>query len=374
VFTDSPGKVQRSDWTLHGAWAPAPALLAEGWRTSGSVSTGDSTMTLPFLSEARGQYGGRVSAGTGPVWGRATARFNDGRGIPDRELSLEMSAVSQSWGGANALLRRESWEDLTGGGYELRAWFNPISHVAFFAEQGRGARAVPYLLPPLPDEPEDTTLVDEEVADSLENMPRQRFTERTGTRYGARAAWRGLAMSGARITAEADSIWPTQLLFDRDGLVIPQPRRQGWELTGHIPLRPRGLQFVGEVQLWEHQDSVTPLYFPDHVYRGSLSFHRVFRESGNFEMWVDLGAQGRSRMNVPLGVLPEPYAEDEPALVPDVVPFYQSWFFRLQMRFLTLNIFLTVNNLNPRPENQDVPGRLLPTTRGLYGVRWVFRN
>ncbi len=389
VFTESPGTVNRSDWTLQGIWAPSDGVLTEAWGTSGSVSTGDSTSTFPFLAVSRGQYGARLSARRGPVWGRATARFNDGQGIADRELSAEASAVSERWGGVNARLRRESWDESTGGGYDLSAWFTPIPYVAFFAERGGGSRSVPYLNPLLPEEPEDTTMTPEEDPDSMEAGPTSRFSERSGTRLGARARWRSIELSGARVSAQADSVWPTQLLFDRGGLVLSQPRRQGWELTGRLPLWPRGLDFVGEVQLWEPADSVQALYFPDHIYRGSLSFHRVFRESGNFELWVDLGAQGRSPMNVPLGVPPEPdttgamlpggavYAhgfDDEPELVPDIVPFYQNWYFRLQMRFLTLNIFATVENLTLRRHNQDVPGRLLPGTRSFYGVRWTFWN
>lgn len=390
VFTESPGKVARRDWTLQGIWAPARGLLAEAWGTSASVSTGDSTAAFPFLAESRGQYGGRLSAGRGPVWGRATARFNDGAGIPGRELSAELSAVSQRWGGVNARFRRENWDDLSGGGHDLSAWVTPISYVTFFAERGSGTRAVPYLSPLPPEVSEDAMPVTEEDPDSVETGPASRFTERSGTRLGVRARWRDLELSGARVAAEADSIWPTQLLFDRDGLVVSQPHRRGWELAGRVPLWPRGLYAVGEVQLWEPADSSEALYFPDHVYRGSLSFHRVFRESGNFELWVDLGAQGRSPMNVPLGVPPEPddmaaashaaasagYVpdDDEPALVPDVVPFYQNWYFRLQMRLLTLNIFATIENLTLRRNNQDVPGRLLPGTRSFYGVRWTFWN
>lgn len=389
VFTESPGTVNRSDWTLQGVWAPADGVLTEAWGTRGSVSTGDSVVAFPFLAESRGQYGARLSAGRGPVWGRATARFNDGRGIADRELSAEVSVVSERWGGVNARFRRESWGESAGGGYDLGAWVTPIPQVAFFAERGGGSRSVPYLNPLPPEEPEDTTMMTGEDPDSMETGPTSRFTERSGTRVGVRASWRAIELSGARVSAEADSVWPTQLLFDRGGLVLSQPRRQGWELTGRVPLWPRGLDFVGEVQLWEPADSMDAVYFPDHIYRGSLSFHRVFRESGNFELWVDLGAQGRSPMSVPLGVPPDPeetegmrpvgaihpYAvDDEPELVPDIVPFYQNWYFRLQMRFLTVNIFATVENLTLRRNNQDVPGRLLAGTRSFYGVRWTFWN
>lgn len=390
VFTESPRTVSRSDWTLQGIWAPGRGMLAEAWATGGSVSTDDSTAAFPFLAESRGQYGGRLSAQRGRVWGRATARFNEGAGIPDRELSAELTAGSERWGGVNARLRREYWDDVTGGGYDFGAWFAPVSHVTLFATRGSGTRSVPFLSPLPPEEPEDATTVTDEEPDSMETGPAGRFTERSGSRLGARARWRDIEISGARVTAEADSIWPTQLLFDRDGLVLTQPRRQGWELAGQLPIWPRGMYLVGEVQLWEATDSMEALYFPDHVYRGSLSFHRVFRESGNFELWVDLGAQGRSPMNVPFGVPPDSsaatagtaaaalawYARDDemPELVPDVVPFYQNWYFRLQMRFLTLNIFATIDNLTLRRSNQDVPGRLLPGTRSFYGVRWTFRN
>ncbi len=389
VFTESPGTVSRSDWTLQGIWAPAQSMLAEAWGTGGAVSTGDSTAVFPFLAESRGQYGGRLSAHRGPVWGRATARFNHGAGIPGRDLSAELSAVSERWAGVNVRLKRESWDDRTGGGYDLSAWVSPVSHVTLFAERGSGTRSVPYLSPLPPEEPEDTATVTEEKRDSTETEPASRFTERNGTRLGGRARWRDIELSVARVSAEADSVWPTQLLFDRDGLVVSQPHRQGWEMAGRIPLRPRGLYFAGEVQLWEAADSVEALYFPDHMYRGSLSFHRVFRESGNFELWVDLGVHGRSLMNVPLGVPPgidtaavevpavvsaADARDDEPKLVPDIVPFYQNWYFRLQMRFLTLNIFATIDNLTLRRNNQDVPGRLLPGTRSFYGVRWTFRN
>ncbi len=394
-FTESPGTVSRSDWTLQGIWAPAQGMLAEAWGTGGSVSTGDSTAVFPFLAESRGQYGGRLSAHRGPVWGRATARFNDGAGVPGRDLSAELSAVSERWAGMNIRLRRESWDDRTGGGYDLSAWVTPVSHVTLFAERGSGTRSVPYLSPLPPEEPKDTATVTEEEPDSAEMQPASRFTKRSGVRLGARARWRDIELSAARVSAEADSVWPTQLLFDRGGLVVSQPHRQGWEMAGRIPLRPEGLYFTGEVQLWEAADSVQALYFPDHMYRGSFSFHRVFRESGNFELWVDLGVHGRSPMNVPLGVPPgidtaaveapvavlgaargsAAYArDDEPELVPDIVPFYQNWYFRLQMRFLTLNIFATIDNLTLRRNNQDVPGRLLPGTRSFYGVRWTFRN
>ena len=371
VFTESPATVNRSDWTLQGNWAPVEGVLAEGWATGASIASGDSADAFPFSAESRNQYGARFSAARGALWGRTTARFNAGAGVADRELSVELSAMSARWGGASGRLWQESWDERSGSGYDVRAWVSPVSFAALFVERGSGSRSVPFLSPLRVEVSADSVSDPMADPDSVEAGPVSRFTDRGGTRYGARIHWRQVELSGARMSIEADSVWPTQLPFDRGGFVLPQPRRQGWEIMGRLPLRPHGLSLRGELQLWEAQDSVS-LYFPDHVYRGSFSFHRIFRASGNFELWIDLGAQGRSSMTVPLATEAEGGEVGE--LVPSTVPFYQNWYFRLQMRFLSLNIFATIDNLTVRANNQDVPGRLLPGTRSLYGVRWTFWN
>lgn len=378
-FNDAPASVTRTDWTLQGRLALAEGVLAESWTTSSSVATGDTSEVFPFGPEPRKQHGASLSGTRGPVWGRATARYNEGKGVADRELSAEFSALSARWGGMSGRAWRETWDDRRGSGYDIRVWATPHPSAAFFAERGDGLRSVPFLNP-LPEEPGDTSSNGTEEPDTMEvdPGPASRFTTRNGTRLGAHLRWRRYEMSIARLWIEADSVWPTQLFFDRDGVVLPQPRRRGWEVTGRFPLRPRGLFLAGEVQFWEEPDSLAPptLYFPDYVYRAGFSFQRTFLTTGNFELWVDLGVHGRPEMYVPLpdgpGEPPAPGEEDD--RMPSMVPFYQDWYFRLQMRFLTLNIFATVGNVSYRDNNQDVPGVLLPITRGMYGVRWTFWN
>ena len=394
--TFTPSAATRSDWTVQGAWSLADGLLAETWATGASISSSDTAAAFPFAAEGRRQYGAKLAARRdgewGGVWGSATGRFNSGAGVADRELSAEASAAWARWGGVNGRVWHEAWDGSSGSGYDLRAWATPVSiwglSMDLFAERGAGRRSVPYLLP-LPVEPDSSAA----EADSVPAAPGSRFTDRTNTRYGLRLAWRGLEAEGARMHAEADSIWPTGLPFDRGGLVLPQAPRSGWEFGGRVPLWPKGLALRGTVQLWEPADAAdapsNALYFPDHLYDAGLSFHRVFRASGNFELWVDLGAQGRAAMAVPRPERPPPAdpaavspfpvgattaGEDEPEFVPSVVPFYQDWYFRLQMRILSLNVFLTIENLTLRENNQDVPGRLLPGTRSLYGVRWTMWN
>ncbi len=357
-----PESVQRVDWTLQGRWAPRADVLVDGWGTRASAQPGDTLSPFPFAMESRSQWGAQVSVRRGRLWTRAGARFNGGSGIADRELSAEATFASPRWGGLTGRARRETWGDRVGVGRDLSAWFTPVSHVSLFAERGGGLRSVPFLAPP----PSDST-------DSVA-PPMSRFTDRSGGRWGARLAWRGARLSGARLVVEADSVWPTRLHFDRGGLTLPQARRRGWELTAALPLWPRGLFVAGETQLWDASDSIA-LYFPDHLYRAGLSFRNAYRESGSFQLWVDLGVLGRSEMRVP-----QPDAEatpregDDGQPPPSTVPFHQSWYFRLQMRILSLNVFATVENLTLRDNNQDAPGRLLLRTRSLYGVRWTFWN
>lgn len=382
AINDSPASVNRSDWMLHGRLGLAEGLLLEGWTSSASVAPGDTAEVFPFSPESRKQRGASLSGTRGPVWGRATARYNEGAGIADRELSAEVSALSAGLGGVNGRAWRESWDGRRSSGYDIRVWATPHPYAAFFVERGYGGRSVPFLLPP--EEPEDTTTNGmEEDPDTMEAEPgpEGRFTTRNGTSAGARLKWRRREVSVARLWIEADSVWPTQLLFDRDGVVLPQPRRSGWEITGRFPLPLDGLFLAGEVQFWEKADTtdslaVPSLYFPDHIYRAGFSFHKTFLATGNFELWVDLGVHGRSEMYVPLpdGSVPPPADGEEDERMPSMVPFYQNWYFRLQMRFLTLNIFATVENVSYRDNNQDVPGVLLPVTRGMYGVRWTFWN
>ena len=377
VLNDSPGSVNRTDWSLQGRLAPLEGLMVEAWAAGASVSTGDTMQVFPFQAEARSQYGMGLSGSRGPVWGRATARFNRGAGLADRELAAEISALAGDLGGVSGRAWRETWDERVGSGYDVRAWVTPVPYAALFAERGSGARAVPFLSPLLPEEPVDTTGSTQDP-DTMETDPgpSARFTTRTGTRFGVRGRWRGHELSAARLAVEADSVWPTQLLFDRGGVVLAQPLRKGWEVTGIVPVRPRGLFVAAEVQLWEKADTAS-LYFPEHTYRAGFSFHRVFRATGSFEMWGDLGVHGRSEMYVPQpdeAAPPPPDDAEEDVRVPSMVPFYQNWYFRLQLRFYTLNIFATVENVSFRDNNQDVPGVLLPVTRGVYGIRWTFWN
>jgi hypothetical protein len=56
------------------------------------------------------------------------------------------------------------------------------------------------------------------------------------------------------------------------------------------------------------------------------------------------------------------------------VPFYQSWYTDVQVRVLTVHLFIRWENFTLRQRLQDFPGRVLPYTRSVYGVKWIMWN
>ncbi|NNF26731.1 MAG: hypothetical protein HKN73_05910 [Gemmatimonadetes bacterium] len=315
----------------------------------------------------RRQFGLRLSGEGRGVRIDGTARLNQGDGLVEQEFTVDASWSHEGRHGVAVSAWQQSWDGESGTGVDGRAWLSPLPVLQLFAEGGVGDRPVPYV----PLRPTGTVL--DSLLMRLETQdPGPRFTHQETLRAGAEVAWRGLFLRGSFVRTEADSVWPTSMPFDRGGAALPQPTRTGWEAEARLPLWPDGLALQGSVHMWDPADSIPYLYMPEHGYHASLSFHNTYLPTGNFELWVDLGAQGRPEMTVPLAFDAVATPTGTPELA--VVPFYQNWFFRLQMRIVSVNIFATIENLTLRSLNQDVPGSLLPRTRSLYGVRWPLWN
>ena len=101
------------------------------------------------------------------------------------------------------------------------------------------------------------------------------------------------------------------------------------------------------------------------MYRGSFEFHRVYKESENLELWWSLGVRGHD----PMSVFVADDGEGGPGGL-QTVPFYQSWYGRIQVRVVTLRLFLGWENFTLRRDLQNFPGRKLPFARSFFGLRW----
>lgn len=392
-----PGKVSRSDWSIRTRWSLLPGLVGDAYYASSSLKA-EEPDTFTFGLEKRTQLGASLGYDSELVRALGTVRKLSGEGLPSTAARLEAAGHVGRFGGLSGEMEWEKWEDRNVSRNRLRAWTAPLLGFSLFAEAGRGEWGLPYLAPLVPDTPdpgdegggegEDPPLADT----ATYVVPGPRFAEHRGSRYGLRFQWRGLDLAGARLQMESDSLFLMGLPLDRSGETAPGGTRDGFELSGRIPifLLP-GLALVGSYQWWDQAevmaapgaDPSTPeeqplegkvpwRYLPRQSYQASLSFHDTFFPTENLEVWFDLGAQGRDPMAMPF------YQEGSPGqdagAVPVMVPFYQSWFVRLQVRVVTVRAFVMWENFTVRQRNQDIPGRILPPTRSLYGVRWTMWN
>ena len=244
---------------------------------------------------------------------------------------------------------------------------------SLFGEMEDGTFGVPFWVPP---EVEPDSVADPPASLGVPGWPRFQmqpmeraatavsFTERTGTRAGLEYRRGEIFLGAALLSIEADSLQPIGLPTDRGGPPTLGGSQSGFELAAALPLNRvlSGLSLRGSTQFWSQTEPWR--YLPERSYEARLSLHNVYFESGNLELWTDVGAIGREPMTVPSAV--------EGGL--ETVPLYQSWFARLQVRISSVRIFVLWDNLTVRQRNQDYPGRILPQTRAMYGIRWTMWN
>ena len=198
--------------------------------------------------------------------------------------------------------------------------------------------------------------------------PRPRFTDRMGIRAGGSFSWRGIHVSGAWLSMEADSLRPLGIALDPDGIALPGGKRMGFEAAATVPLPSpvRGFALQGTVQAWDEDLA----YLPRRIWDAALTYHGIFKESRNLEVWGGLGFTGRDPM--PIGIL-DPFGDPT---VPDLieVPLSEEWYTHIQVRIVTLSLFIRWENMLGKGDNVDFPNREQPRIRTLYGVRWVMNN
>ena len=356
----------RNDWNVRARWRLAEGLIGEGYWGASSLSGGPKDPIYGGLDTRRTQLGLRTKYTVGDLWAQGTARKFSGHGVPGANLELAAGGARAPFASLDGSLRVERWVDQYVTSWRVRLETVPRWGFSLFASYEDGETGAPFvseyeaylrslrLGPPLQPDPVE--------------RPRPRFTNRTGIRAGGRLSWRGIYLSGAWLSMEADSIRPLGLVLDPGGISSPGGDRMGFEATASIPMPfPwQGFTLEGAVQAW---DEDLP-YLPRRLWDGALTYHGIFKESRNLELWGGLGLTRRDPM--PLGIL-EPGGD--PA-VPDliVVRHSEEWYVHIQVRIVTLNIFVRWENVRRKSDNIDFPGRQQSQTRTLYGVRWTMNN
>lgn len=358
-----PSKIQRNTSMLRGRWAFSENLGAELFYARNSLTeTGD---TLSPIAATRNQFGGRIGWENETTWLRGEVRAFDG-GTPGLRVDVDggMAVDDIGWAGARLGMDRFDGEQRMVLGLSARS--TPRFGVSAFGSIDVGERGWRAGVDTLMATAADTTSAGEPITDPA-LRPLTAFTSRDQLRLGLSWSGWGADLSAAWLSTKTDSIRPTATFLDRDGVAFSGDEVSGWEADLRYKLPWEGFSLNASWQQWD-----TPgIFRPEEIYRGGIRFHRVYYDTGNFEFWWGIQAVGRSAMQLPFADADLSTADQ---MVPVTVPFQQTWDAYLQIRVVTVRIFLRFENLGVRERNQDFPGRILPATRAIYGVRWTLWN
>ena len=354
----------RNDWNVRARWRLAEGLIGEGYWGASSLAGGPEEPVYGALDIRRTQLGLRTQYTVGNLWAQGAARRFSGHGVQGEDYEVAVGGAHASAGSLDGSLRVERWVGQYVMAWRARIETAPLKGFSLFASYDDGETGAPFVSeyeeylqsqrvgPPLQPEPIE--------------KPRPRFTSRTGIRAGGSFSWRGLHVSGAWLSMEADSLRPLGLALDSVAITVAGGERMGFEATARIPLPIPGFALDAAVQAWD--DDLA--YLPRRLWDGALTYHRIFKESQNLEVWGALGLTRRDPM--PIGILEPGGDPTVPNLV--VVPLLEDWYTYVQVRIVTLNLFIRWENIRGKSDNIDFPDRQQPRYRALYGVRWTMNN
>lgn len=364
-----PPDYSRRELVFRGRMRVAEGLVAEGFAGTSSVKGGGDGLTP--VDASRRQYGLRAGYERDEWWADGAYRLFSGPDLPSSTLDLEAGTVVRELVGIRGRVTRDTWAGRSATMKSVGAWTEPLYGVSAFAswEDGSSGSAITAARVPVPveEEPEEPEPGGgEEQPEPEEPGPTHRFTQRTGVRVGLAARVGPLDVEAARLSFEVDSLIPLGFMGDRGGVATPGGRFTGFELRTQLRFPLDGWSLNGSITQFDRGT----VYLPERAYEGSLRYHGLPMESSeNLEIWIAAGVQGRDPM---LTALPGGEGTPPPGL--SEVPFEQSWFAYFQIRIVTVRAFFRFENLSVRQSNQDLPGRLLPQFRAMYGIRWILWN
>ncbi|CAN5749999.1 hypothetical protein BH23GEM8_BH23GEM8_21090 [soil metagenome] len=188
-------------------------------------------------------------------------------------------------------------------------------------------------------------------------------TDVAGARFGLEWSVPRATFGAAVVTSAAGSVVPFGNGFDRGMPLVVVEGSRGVEGVGTFTMAGRleGLSLEGGYTHWESRGGRP--YLPAGQGRAAATFTGLFRE-GQLEPYARIEAAYRGSTLVP-----------NPTRTGFVdVEGHTMLNFLLQIRIIDVRAFLVFDNVLNEPDAVDIPGRLLPAARTIYGVRWFFRN
>lgn len=358
-----PSKLKRNDWNLRGRWRLTESLIGEAFWGASSLSGNADDPVSGIIDARRPQFGFRTSYERSGLWGKGSAHLYSGEGLQNAAYEFAVGGNRSRVVSVDGSLRMERWEETEASSWRARAESGSLAGVSLFASYEDGMRGAPYV-------PEyEEYLLSLASVPSGGTVPLQapaaRFTKNTGIRVGGMLALGNSTLAVARITTESDTMRPLGLPLDRRGISVEGGKRKGYELMASLPLPVRGFKMEGTYQAWDEEG----IYLPKRSWQGALTYYGLFKESENLEVWGTVGATGRDSMLLPISSV-----EGDPTSEPARAPFFEYWFAFVQVRIVTVNLFIRWENLTGKKDNFDFPDRLQPRFRTLYGVRWAMKN
>jgi hypothetical protein len=361
---DLAAGLTRNDWNVRARWLLLEGLTGEGYFGASSLSGGPEVPVYGGLDTRRTQLGFRTQYTIGDFWMLGAARRSSGHGVPGETYEIASGGAHGSGATLDGSMRVERWARSYAASWRVRVETPPVRGFSLFAAYENGEMGAPYVseheaylrsLRPGPPEP----------TEPLEK-PRARFSDRTGVRAGGSFSWRGLDLSGAWLSLEADLLRPLRLGVDPGGITVAGGKRTGFEGMARIPLPLSGFVLEGAVQSWDDGFA----YLPKSLWDGALTYHGIFKESQNLELWGSLGVTHRDLMS--LSILEVGGDPTVPNLA--MVPVSEEWYTHIQVRIVTLNLFVRWENMLGKANNLDFPDRTQARIRTIYGVSWIMNN
>lgn len=350
----------RTDLTVRGRWRVVDGVVAEAYTGSSSLDVDATTVEHANFGGSRSQHGARLGLERGAVWATGAFRLFEGD-LPGNSADVSAGLADARVGGVSGGFARTSWDGGSTSSGTLRGWVGPFAGLTLFGglEGGTfGGRS---------------GAVQDELSDVDPPFIRLPSTDtitvgvadRRTMRLGGSVALLGATFAGAILRVDSDVQLPLGTDLDDGSVSVLGADRTGFEGLASLPMPLDGLALVGSYQRWDEPGP----YLPQQIYRAYFDYHKVHMDSGNLELWWELGVRGNDPMSV--------FVADDgqgggPGLA--LVPFYQDWFARIQVRIVTMRLFFGWDNFTLRRDLQTFPERRLPYARSFFGLRWDMWN
>ncbi len=351
---DFAKKMGRSDWNIRGRWRLLDGLIGEAFAGSSSLSEDPRKTDGEGSHISRKQFGVRTSYEIDGLWARGDARFFPGHNLQRKTYDLRVGSSYVDFLAVEGSLRGQYWSTRNVSSLGLHAVTDPLLGFSLFGSYEDGTVGSPFIME---TEIESELGEVDTLGESLE-----RFTKQNGSRLGINFSWNGVDASVALLSSSADSLRPLGLSLEKRAVSLSGKIRNGYEVGIAMPIPINGFGVEGTSQVWEAEMS----YLPKRIWKGALTYHGLFKESENLEVWGKAGVIGRDSM------LLRTLEPDSNELTR--VEASQRWFGHIQVRIVTVNIFIRWENMLGKTDNYDFPNRKQPRFRTVYGIRWVLNN